>query len=73
MAKYEALCSFATIDKAASKGSVIELDDVTAKDLLRAGYVKAVAAKVEPVEEPKKPAEAQKKKTTRKKATKKEG
>ena len=51
MAKYEALCSFATIDKAASKGSVIELDDVTAKDLLRAGYVKAVAAKVEPVEE----------------------
>jgi len=43
MAKYEALCSFATIDKAASKGEFVELDDVTAKDLLRAGYVKAVA------------------------------
>ena len=43
MAKYEALCSFATIDKAASEGEFVELDDVTAKDLLRAGYVKAVA------------------------------
>ena len=76
MAKYEALCSFATIDKAAAKGSIVELDDVTAKDLLRAGYVKAVAAK-EPVkvaEKPeKKPAEPVKKKTTRIKATKKEG
>ena len=77
MAKYEALCSFATIDKAAAKGSVIELDNVTAKDLLRAGYVKAVAAKEEPVKAEKKPAvkpvEPAKKKTTRKKATKKEG
>jgi hypothetical protein len=54
-AKYEALCSFATIDKAVSRGSIVELDNVTAKDLLRAGYVKAVAA-VEPAEEPK-PAE----------------
>lgn len=66
MAKYEALCSFATIDKAASKGSIIELDNVTAKDLLRAGYVKAVAAAKEakPVEAPKKaPA---KKKTAKK-------
>lgn len=71
MAKYEALCSFATVDKAVSKGSVIELDDVTAKDLLRAGYVKAVA-ETKPVPE-KKPAEPVKKKTTRKKATKKEG
>ena len=44
MAKYEALCSFATINKAVSRGSVVELDNVTAKDLLRAGYVKAVAA-----------------------------
>ena len=75
MAKYEALCSFATIDKAASKGSVIELDNVTAKDLLRAGYVKAVA-EAKPAEEKKpaaKPAEPAKKKTARKKATKKEG
>ena len=71
MAKYEALCSFATVDKAVSKGSVIELDDVTAKDLLRAGYVKAVA-EAKPVPE-KKLAEPVKKKTTRKKATKKEG
>lgn len=71
MAKYEALCSFATVDKAVSKGSVIELDDVTAKDLLRAGYVKAVA-EAKPVPE-KKPAEPVKKKTARKKATKKEG
>ena len=66
MAKYEALCSFATIDKAASKGSIVEMDDVTAKDLLRAGYVKAVAAakEVKPVEVPKKaPA---KKKTAKK-------
>ena len=76
MAKYEALCSFATVDKAAAKGSIVELDDVTAKDLLRAGYVKAVAAKKEPAPEKKpavKPAEPAKKKTTRKKATKKEG
>ena len=75
MAKYEALCSFATVDKAVSKGSVIELDDVTAKDLLRAGYVKAVA-EAKPVPEKKpavKPAEPVKKKTARKKATKKEG
>ena len=71
MAKYEALCSFATIDKAAAKGSIVELDDVTAKDLLRAGYVKAVA-EAKPAPE-KKPAEPVKKKTTRKKATKKEG
>ena len=63
MAKYEALCSFATIDKAASKGSIIELDNVTAKDLLRAGYVKAVAAAKEEktVEAPKKKAPAKKK------------
>ena len=67
MAKYEALCSFATVDKAVSKGSVIELDDVTAKDLLRAGYVKAVAAE-KPAENPK-PAEAPKKTTARKKKT----
>ena len=65
MAKYEALCSFATIDKAAGKGAVIELDDVTAKDLLRAGYVKAVAAE-EPVPEP-----VPKKTTMKKKAAKK--
>ena len=65
MAKYEALCSFATIDKAASAGAVIELDDVTAKDLLRAGYVKAVAAEEKPAEEPKK--------TVRKKRTAKKG
>ncbi len=66
MAKYEALCSFATIDKAASKGEFVELDDVTAKDLLRAGYVKAVTAakEEEPVKVPKKtPA---KKKTAKK-------
>lgn len=68
MAKYEALCSFATIDKAAAKGSIVELDDVTAKDLLRAGYVKAVAAVEEPAEEPK-PAEAPKKKAPAKKRT----
>lgn len=64
MAKYEALCSFATVDKAASKGSIIELDNVTAKDLLRAGYVKAVAAAEEG-----KPVEAPKRTTTRKKKT----
>ena len=66
MAKYEALCSFATINKAAAKGDFIELDNVTAQDLLRAGYVKAVAAAEEakPVEAPKKaPA---KKKTAKK-------
>ena len=66
MAKYEALCSFATINKAVSRGSVVELDNVTAKDLLRAGYVKAVAAvkEAKPVEAPKKaPA---KKKTAKK-------
>ena len=55
MAKYEALCSFATVDKAAAKGSIVELDNVTAKDLLRAGYVKAVAVEEEPAEAPKKP------------------
>ena len=55
MAKYEALCSFATVDKAAAKGSIVELDNVTAKDLLRAGYVKAVAVEEKPAETPKKP------------------
>ena len=70
MAKYEALCSFATIDKAASKGSIVELDDVTAKDLLRAGYVKAVAAE-KPAEAPK--PEAPKKKAPAKKKTAKKG
>lgn len=70
MAKYEALCSFATIDKAASKGSIIELDNVTAKDLLRAGYVKAVAAE-KPAEAPK--PEAPKKKAPAKKKTAKKG
>ena len=67
MAKYEALCSFATVDKAAAKGSIVELDELTAKDLLRAGYVKAVAAE-KPAENPK-PAEAPKKTTARKKKT----
>ena len=71
MAKYEALCSFATVDKAVSKGSVIELDDVTAKDLLRAGYVKAVA-EAKPAENPK-PAEAPKKVTRKRKTTAKKG
>ena len=70
MAKYEALCSFATIDKAASKGSIVELDDVTAKDLLRAGYVKAVAAE-KPAEAPK--PEVPKKKAPAKKKTAKKG
>ena len=70
MAKYEALCSFATIDKAVSRGSIVELDNVTAKDLMRAGYVKAVAA-VEPAEAPKQ--EAPKKKAPAKKKTAKKG
>ena len=69
MAKYEALCSFATVDKAAAKGSIVELDDVTAKDLLRAGYVKAVAVE-KPAEEPKQ-AETQKKVTRKRKTAKK--
>lgn len=71
MAKYEALCSFATIDKAASKGAVIELDDMTARDLLRAGYVKAVAAE-KPAEEPKQ-AEILKKVTRKRKTAAKKG
>ena len=70
MAKYEALCSFATINKAVSRGSVVELDNVTAKDLLRAGYVKAVAA--EKTAEAPKP-EAPKKKAPAKKKTAKKG
>lgn len=70
-AKYEALCSFATVDKAAGKGSVIELDDYTAKDLLRAGYVKAVAVE-KPAEEPKQ-AETPKKVTRKRKTTAKKG
>lgn len=70
MAKYEALCSFATINKAVSRGSVVELDNVTAKDLLRAGYVKAVAA--EKPAEASKP-EAPKKKAPAKKKTAKKG
>ena len=70
MAKYEALCSFATINKAVSRGSVVELDNVTAKDLLRAGYVKAVAAE-KPAEAPN--PEAPKKKAPANKKTAKKG
>ena len=71
MAKYEALCSFATINKAVSRGSVVELDNVTAKDLLRAGYVKAVAAE-KPAEAPK-PEAPKKKVPAKKKTTAKKG
>lgn len=76
MAKYEALCSFVGLDFSAAKGQVIELNGAMAKDLLRAGYVKAVAAE-KPVEKPEeKPAEAPKKKAPAKKkrvTKKKEG
>ena len=76
MAKYEALCSFVGLDLSAAKGQVIELDGAMAKDLLRAGYVKAVAAeepapKPEPKEEPVKKAPAKKKTTAKKKTVKK--
>ena len=78
MAKYEALCSFVGLDLSAAKGQVIELNGAMAKDLLRAGYVKAVAAEepapeLEPKEAPVKKAPAKKKATTKKKTTAKKG
>ena len=44
MAKYEALRSFVGVNISASKGRIVELDEKAAKELLRVGYVKAVAA-----------------------------
>ena len=78
MAKYEALRSFVGLNISASRGRIIELDDKAAKELLRAGYVKAVAAEEpapepEPKEAPVKKAPAKKKATTKKKTTAKKG
>lgn len=75
MAKYEALRSFVGVNISASRGRIVELDEKAARELLRVGYVKAVAAeepapKPEPKEEPVK-APVKKKAPAKKKTAKK--
>lgn len=64
MAKYEVVKSFVSLTCCAGKGAEVELDAAMAKDLLKAGYVKAIEA--EPAEAPKKKAPAKKKTTAKK-------
>ena len=72
MAKYEALRSFVGVNISASKGRIVELDEKAAKELLRVGYVKAVAAE-EPAPEPEPVKTPAKKKAPAKKKTAKKG
>lgn len=65
MAKYEVVKSFVSLTCCAGKGAEVELDAAMAKDLLKAGYVKAIEAE-KPAEAPKKKAPAKKKTTAKK-------